>query len=32
VNRDCMLDVMVVHGLNRNTPDLSLAFGISVRR
>ncbi|MCS0633540.1 transporter [Telluria mixta] len=32
VNRDCMLDAMVVHGLNRNTPDLSLAFGISVRR
>jgi hypothetical protein len=32
VNKDCMLDVMVVHGLNRNTPDLSLAFGISVRR
>jgi hypothetical protein len=32
VNKDCMLDVMVVHGLNRNTPDLSLAFGVSVRR
>jgi hypothetical protein len=32
VNRNCMLDAMVVHGLNRNTPDLSLAFGISVRR
>jgi hypothetical protein len=32
VNRDCQLDAMVVHGLNRNTPDLSLAFGISVRR
>jgi hypothetical protein len=31
VNRDCQLDAMVVHGLNRNTPDLSLAFGISVR-
>ncbi|MCS0582856.1 transporter [Massilia pinisoli] len=32
VSRDCQLDAMVVHGLNRNTPDLSLAFGISVRR
>ena len=32
VNRDCMLDAMVVHGLNRNTPDLSLAFGVSIRR
>jgi hypothetical protein len=32
VNRDCQLDAMVVHGVNRNTPGLSLAFGISVRR
>lgn len=32
VNRDCQLDAMAVHGLNRNTPGLSLAFGISVRR
>jgi hypothetical protein len=32
VNRDCQLDAMVVHGLNRNTPDLSLAFGVSLRR
>lgn len=32
VNKDCQLDAMVVHGLNKNTPDLSLAFGLSVRR
>ncbi|WP_322403203.1 transporter [Massilia luteola] len=32
VNRDCQLDAMVVHGLNRNVPGLSLAFGMSVRR
>jgi hypothetical protein len=32
VNRDCQLDAMVVHGLNKNTPGLSLAFGVSVRR
>jgi len=32
VNRDCQLDAMVVHGVNRNTPGLSLAFGLSVRR
>jgi hypothetical protein len=32
VNRDCQLDAMVVHGTNRQTPGLSLAFGISVRR
>ena len=32
VNKDCQLDAMVVHGVNRNTPGLSLAFGISVRR
>lgn len=32
VNKDCQLDAMVVHGLNRNTPDLSLAFGVSIRR
>jgi hypothetical protein len=32
VNRDCQLDAMVVHGLNRQTPGLSLAFGVSVRR
>lgn len=32
VNKDCQFDAMVVHGLNRNTPGLSLAFGLSVRR
>jgi hypothetical protein len=32
VNKDCQLDAMVVHGLNRQTPGLSLAFGVSVRR
>lgn len=32
LNKDCQVDAMVVHGLNRNTPDLSLAFGLSVRR
>lgn len=32
VNKDCQLDVAVVHGLNRRSPDLGLAFGISLRR
>jgi hypothetical protein len=32
VSRDCQLDAMVVHGVNRQTPGLSLAFGVSVRR
>jgi len=32
VNKDCQIDVMVVRGLNTRTPDLSLAFGVSVRR
>lgn len=32
LNKDCQVDAMVVRGLNRNTPDLSLAFGLSVRR
>lgn len=32
LNRNCQLDAMVVRGLNRNTPDLGLAFGLSVRR
>ncbi|SDF41447.1 Putative MetA-pathway of phenol degradation [Massilia sp. PDC64] len=32
VNKDCQVDAMVVHGLNRQTPGLSLAFGVSVRR
>lgn len=32
LNKNCQVDAMVVHGLNRQTPDLSLAFGLSVRR
>lgn len=32
VNKDCQLDAMLVRGLHRNTPELSLAFGLSVRR
>lgn len=32
LNKHCQVDAMVVHGLNRNTPGLSLAFGLSVRR
>lgn len=32
VNKDCAVDAMIVRGLNRNTPELGLAFGISVRR
>jgi hypothetical protein len=32
VNKDCQLDAMAVHGLNKNTPGLSLAFGVSIRR
>ncbi len=32
LNKNCQVDAMVVHGLNRNTPGLSLAFGLSVRR
>lgn len=32
VNKDCAIDAMVVRGLHRNTPELGLAFGISVRR
>jgi hypothetical protein len=32
VNKDCQVDAMVVRGLHRNTPELSLAVGISVRR
>jgi hypothetical protein len=32
VNKDCQLDAMVVHGMNRQTPGFSLAFGVSVRR
>lgn len=32
LNKDCQVDVAVTHGLNRRTPDLGLAFGLSVRR
>jgi hypothetical protein len=32
VNKDCQLDFSVMHGLNRRSPDLSLAFGLSLRR
>jgi hypothetical protein len=31
VNKDCQVDVSLVHGLNRRSPDLSLAFGLSLR-
>jgi hypothetical protein len=31
VNKDCQLDVSLARGLNRNTPDLSVAVGLSVR-
>lgn len=32
LNKNCQVDAMVVRGLNNNTPDLSLAFGLSLRR
>jgi len=32
LNKNCQVDAMVVRGLNKNTPDLSLAFGLSLRR
>jgi hypothetical protein len=32
LNKNCQLDAMVLHGLNKKTPDLGLAFGLSVRR
>lgn len=32
LNKDSQLDVQLMHGLNRRTPDLSLGFGLSVRR
>jgi hypothetical protein len=32
VDRDCALDVAVGHGLNRRSPDLTLGFGVSIRR
>ncbi|MGZ5183201.1 MAG: transporter [Ramlibacter sp.] len=31
VNRDVQVDVVLVRGLNRRTPDLSLGMGLSVR-
>jgi hypothetical protein len=32
VNKDCQVDVSVVHGLNRRSPDLGVAVGLSLRR
>lgn len=32
LSKDCQLDASLVHGLNRRTPDLGVAFGASVRR
>jgi hypothetical protein len=32
VSNDAQLDVSLIHGLNHRTPDLSLAFGVSIRR
>jgi hypothetical protein len=32
VSKDCQLDASVVRGVNHRTPDLSFAFGVSVRR
>jgi hypothetical protein len=32
LGKDCQVDVQLMHGLNRRTPDASLAFGLSVRR
>jgi hypothetical protein len=32
VNKDVQVDALVMHGLNRNTPGLSLGFGLSFRR
>jgi hypothetical protein len=32
LNTNCQLDLALNHGLNRRTPDLSLAFGVSIRR
>jgi hypothetical protein len=32
VSNDAQLDVSLIHGLNKRTPDLSLAFGVSIRR
>ena len=32
VDKDVQVDALVMHGLNRNTPGLSLGFGLSFRR
>ena len=32
VNKDCQLDVSLIHGLNRRTQDLGIGFGLSIRR
>jgi hypothetical protein len=32
VDEDVQVDALVMHGLNRNTPGLSLGFGLSFRR
>ncbi|WP_296943107.1 transporter [uncultured Massilia sp.] len=32
LSKDCQLDASVAHGLNKRTPDLSVAFGVSIRR
>lgn len=32
LNKDCQVDFAVTHGLNHRTPDLGLAFGLSLRR
>jgi hypothetical protein len=32
VNKDVQVDALIMHGLNRNTPGLSLGFGVSFRR
>jgi len=32
LNKNCQLDVQLNHGLNHRTPDLSVAFGLSLRR
>jgi len=32
LNKNCLIDAMVVRGLNSNTPQLGLAFGLSMRR
>jgi len=31
LTKDCQLDASLVHGLNHRTPDLGVAFGLSIR-